>query len=362
MRLKHGALAAVLLTIALLAAVAAGCAKEGGVTSASPAAAASTPGLKAAMVADIGGLGDRGFNDLAYAGLQRASKELGVQIEVLEPRAPADYARNLTKLAAAGDNPVFAVGYQMTDAVTRLAARFPGVTFAGLDIVFDPLADNVIGLSFKEQEAGYLAGVVAGTLTTRTDVDPRLNAAQVVGFVGGMKIPPVQRYEAGFIAGVRSVAPGVRVRSVYTGSFSDARKGSAAARSLIAGGADIIFAAAGVTGNGAAEACKRERALFIGVDADQYETIAGIGDTILTSAVKRVDNAVFVTVKAAAAGDLKGGENRVFGLAEDGVGLAPFHEWDAKLPQDIKDAVAKARDDVVSGAVTVPETAAHSSP
>lgn len=364
MRLKHGKLAAVLLVAALLATAAAGCAKEpvAAPTPTEPAAAASSAGLRAAMVTDVGGLGDRGFNDLSYAGLRRASEELGVEIAVLESRKPADYESNLTTLAAAGSSPVFAVGYLMTGAVTQLAPRFAGVTFAGIDIVFDPLAGNVIGLSFKEQEAGYLAGVVAGKLTTRTDVDPRLNAEKVVGFVGGMKIPPVQRFEAGFIAGVRSVAPGVRVKSVYTGGFTDARRGRRAGESLIAAGADIIFAAAGLTGNGAAEACKRRSALFIGIDADQYETIAGIGDTILTSAVKRIDNVVFLTVKDAAAGDLKGGANRVFGLAEDGVGLAPYHAWEAKLPQDIKDAVAKARDEVVSGAVTVPETKAGLSP
>ena len=363
MRLKRGELAAILLVVALLATAAAGCAKEPVSTPAStstptstvPVAAASSAGLKTAMVTDVGGLGDRGFNDLSYAGLRRASEELGAEIAVLESKRTADCARNITQLAAAGYTPVFAVGYLMTGAVTQLAPRFAGVTFAGIDIVFDPLAANVIGLSFKEQEAGYLAGVVAGKLTTRTDVDPRINAKRVVGFVGGMKIPPVQRFEAGFIAGVRSVAPDVRVKSVYTGSFTDARRGRAAARSLIKGGADIVFAAAGSCGNGAAKACKRDRALFIGVDADQYNTIAGIGDTIVTSAIKRVDNVVFLTVADAAAGNLKGGANRVFGLAEDGVGLAPYHEWDARLPQDIKDAVAKATDDVVSGAVTVPE-------
>jgi basic membrane protein A len=359
------------VAIALLAALAAavgGCAQQEAATPAStppttgastpPATEASTPAVKAAMVTDIGGLDDKGFNALSHAGLLRASEELGAQVDVLESKKPADYARNLTRLAAAGNSPVFAVGYLMTDAATLVAARSPGVTFAGIDIVFDPAAGNLVGLSFKEQEAGYLAGVVAGKLTTRPAVDPRLNAEKVVGFVGAVRIPPVERFEAGFVAGVRSVAPGVRVKSIYTGSFTDARKGAAAARTLIKGGADIIFAAAGVSGNGAAQACKRNKALFIGVDADQYETIPGLGDTIITSAVKRVDNAVFLTVKDAAAGTLQGGVNRVFGLAEDGVGLAPYHDWEAKLPQDVKDAVAKARDEVVSGAVTVPETKA----
>ena len=354
----------VLLVLALLAAAAAGCAKKDAATPTPAPATAETPRavVRTAMVADIGGLDDKGFNALSYAGLERASEELGAEIAVLQPETTADYQRLLTELAAAGNSPVFAVGYMMTDAVTELAARFPGVTFAGVDITFDPAADNVIGLNFKEQEAGYLAGVVAGKLTTRTGVDPRINARKVVGFVGGMRIPPVQRFEAGFAAGVRSVAPDVTVKSIYVDSFTDARRGRAAARLLIGGGADIIFAAAGPSGTGVAAACRRNGALFIGVDADQYETMPGIGDTIVTSAVKRLDTAVFLTVADAAAGRLQGGVNRVFGLAEDGVGLAPFHEWDAQLPQDIKDAVAGARHVVVGGSVTVPETTAGQSP
>ena len=352
----------VLLVLALMAAAVAGCAKKDATTPTQAAAETARAVVRTAMVADIGGLDDKGFNALSYAGLERASKELGAEIAVLQPRTTADYPGLITQLAAAGNSPVFAIGYMMTESVTELAARFPGVTFAGVDIAFDPAAENVIGLSFKEQEAGYLAGVVAGKLTTRTGVDPRINARKVVGFVGGMKIPPVQRFEAGFAAGVRSVAPDVTVKSIYVDSFTDARRGRAAARSLLRGGADIIFAAAGPSGTGAAAACRRNGALFIGVDADQYETIPGVGDTIVTSAVKRVDTAVFLTVADAAAGRLQGGVNRVFGLAEDGVGLAPLHEWDARLPQDIKDAVAKARDAVVGGAVTVPETRAGQSP
>jgi basic membrane protein A len=354
----------VMLVLALMAAAAAGCAKKDGATPSPTQAAAETAQavVRTAMVADIGGLDDKGFNALSYAGLERASKELSAEVAALESKTSADYPGHISQLAVAGYSPVFAVGYLMTDALKQQAVRFPGVTFVGVDIVFDPVADNVIGLSFKEQEAGYLAGVVAGELTTRTGLDSRLNAREVVGFVGGMKIPPVQRFAAGFTAGVRSVAPGVSVKSIYVDSFTDARKGRAAARSLIRGGADVIFAAAGPSGSGAAAACKRYGALFIGVDADQYETTPGIGDTIVTSAVKRVDNAVFRTVADAAAGRLQGGMSRVFGLAEDGVGLAPFHEWEATLPQDVKDAVAKARDDVVSGAVTVPESTAGLSP
>ncbi|NTU71121.1 MAG: BMP family ABC transporter substrate-binding protein [Coriobacteriia bacterium] len=344
-----------MLVIGLIAAFAGGCAKAPEPTTPAPAEKPKTD-VKAAMVTDVGGLGDKSFNDLSYAGLQRAETELGTEIKVLESKEPTDYENNLNQLATAGYGPIFAVGFLMTDTVNKIAPQFADVTFGGIDIFFEKPGANVVGLNFKEQEAGYLAGVVAGKLTTMKDVDPRINDKKVVGFVGGMEIPPVQKFEAGFIAGVKSVDPTVEVKSVYTGTFTDAQKGIEAGKSLIEGGADIIFAAAGSTGNGSAKACQDNKALFIGVDADQFNTIPGIGDTIITSAVKRVDNAVFSTVKEAVDGAVKGGENKVFGLAEDGVGLAPFHDWDAKMPAEVKDAVAKATADIKAGTVTVPET------
>ncbi len=354
MRSKWGKLIAVLLGMALLAALVTGCGGE----TAEPEQPAEEPktDVKAAMVTDVGGLGDKSFNDLSYAGLQRAESELGTEIKVLESKEPTDYESNINQLATAGFDPIFAVGFLMTDTVTKVAPQFADVNFGGIDIFFDPADANVIGLNFKEQEAGYLAGIVAGKLTTMPDVDDRLNDQKVVGFVGGMEIPPVQKFQAGFIAGVKKVDPTIEVKSVYTGSFTDQQKGLEAGKSLIEGGADIIFAAAGATGTGTAKACQDNKALFIGVDADQYETIPGIGDTILTSAVKRVDNAVFETVKRAVDGTIAGGENVFFGIAEDGVGLAPYHDWETKMPQEVKDAVETARQEVVDGTYTVPES------
>ncbi len=354
MRSKWSKSVVVLLAIAVVASLAVGCAAEEPV--APTPTEEPTTNIKAAMVTDVGGLGDNSFNDLSYAGLKRAEQELGVEIEALESKEPTDYESNINQLAAAGFSPIFAVGFLMTDTVIKVAPQFADVNFGGIDIFFDPADANVIGLNFKEHEAGYLAGVVAGKLTTMTDVDPRINDKKIVGFVGGMEIPPVQKFEAGFFAGVKSVDPDIEVKSVYTGSFTDQQKGIEAGKNLIEGGADIIFAAAGATGDGTAKACKDNKALFIGVDSDQYETIDGIGDTIITSAMKRVDNAVFMTVKDAVDGTIKGGENKVFGLAEDGVGLAPYHDWEAKVPQEVKDAVTKATDDIKAGTVTVPET------
>lgn len=355
MRSKWGKLVAVLLAAALVASLVAGCTSAEPVAPEQPAEEPTTD-VKAAMVTDVGGLGDKSFNDLSYAGLQRAESELGVEIQVLESKEPTDYESNINQLATAGFDPIFAVGFLMTDTVTKVAPQFTDVTFGGIDIFFDPAAENVVGLNFKEHEAAYLAGVLAGKMTMLPDVDERINDQKVLGFVGGMEIPAVQRFEAGFVAGAKAVDPEIEVKSVYTGSFTDQQKGIEAGKALIEQGADIVFAAAGATGNGTATACKDNKALFIGVDADQYETIDGIGDTILTSAVKRVDNAVFLTVEAAVSGTAQGGENKVFGLAEDGVGLAPYHDWDAKVPADVKAAVDQAKADVVAGTITVPES------
>jgi basic membrane protein A len=159
------------------------------------------------------------------------------------------------------------------------------------------------------------------------------------------------------VAGVKKVAPDVEVKSIYTGSFTDQQKGLEAGKALIEQGCDIIFAAAGQTGLGTAKACQENKALFIGVDADQFETIPGIGDTIITSAVKKVDTAVFDTVKRANEGTFMGGENVVYGLKEDGVGLAPYHDWDSKVPAEVKAKVDEAKAAVIDGSVTVPEEA-----
>jgi basic membrane protein A len=345
------------IVIAMMAMVLAGCTSAGtgtttGSTTTTPAPA---PKLKTAMVTDVGGLGDKSFNDLSWAGLQKAQTDLGVQVKVLESKQIADYESNLTQLASAGYSPIFAVGFLMTDAVSKIASTTPNTNFGGIDIFFTNPPKNVVGLNFKEQEAGYLAGIVAG-LSTKATFDPRLNSQNVIGFVGGMTIPPVQRYEAGFKAGVKAVNPTAKVISLYAGAFDDQAKGKELGLSLISQGADIVFAAAGQTGIGTFNACQSSnKALFIGVDTDQFLTLTNPGNTILTSAVKRVDMAVFTVVKQTVDGAFPGGQNLTFGLKEDGVGIAPYHDFDSKVPQTIKDAVTKAMTDIKAGTITVPE-------
>ncbi|MDP2182471.1 MAG: BMP family ABC transporter substrate-binding protein [Actinomycetota bacterium] len=344
-----------MLVFAMVLVFAAGCGTK---DEAKPDTSTETPktDVKAAMVTDVGGLGDKSFNDLSYEGLKKAESELGVKIEVLESKEITDYESNIDQLATAGYSPIFAVGFLMTDTVVKLAPTFPDTYFGGVDEEFyDGVPANVVSLLFKEQEGSYLAGVVAG-LATKDSFDSKLNADNVIGFIGGMDVPLIKKFEAGFIAGAKSVNPDVKVISLYTGNFTDQAKGKELGYSLIGQKADVIFAAAGACGTGAVAACQEKGALFIGVDADQYVTIPGTGDVMLTSMMKRVDTAVFEAIKAVVDGSFPGGQAQYFGLAEGGVDLAPYHDFEAKVPQTIKDAVEKAREDIVSGAVTVPET------
>lgn len=310
-------------------------------------------GVKTAMVTDVGGLGDKSFNDLSWAGMQKAAAELGVETKVLESKEIADYESNITQLANAGYSPIFTVGFLMQDVTMKLAPTFPDVNFGGIDQFYEEPGANLVGVQFKEQEAAYLAGVVAG-LATKDTFDERLDPENVVGFVGGMDIPPVERFEVGFVAGVKSVNPDAKVIILYAGKFDDQAKGKELGLSAIDQGADVVFAAAGQTGLGTIKACQEKNALFIGVDADQYLTVPNSGDVMLTSAVKRVDSAVFDLISKHVDGAYPGGTIVTYGLAEDGVGLAPYHDFETKVPQSIKDAVQKATDDIKSGTVTVP--------
>ncbi len=309
--------------------------------------------IVAAMVTDTGGLGDKSFNDLSYAGLEMAEDELGVEIKALESNEIADYEPNIDQLANAGYDVIFTVGFLMTDTTDLKAPQYPEIVFGGIDQFSAEPASNQAGLLFREHEAAYLAGVVAGLATLDTDMDDRINEDNIIGFVGGMDIPPVEKFEVGFTLGAKSVNPDVQVISLYVGDFGDQAKAKELALSLIDQGADVIHAAAGLAGVGSITACQERGALFIGVDADQYLTVDGSGDVMLTSVVKRVDQAVFQTVKAVVEGTFVGGTNTEFGLAEDGVGLAPYHDFEDVVPAAITEAVDAARADILSGAITV---------
>ncbi|HET6497762.1 MAG TPA: BMP family ABC transporter substrate-binding protein, partial [Coriobacteriia bacterium] len=309
MNAKYRKIVASMLIFGLVATFAVGCGAEE-----EPAAngegEAPTTDVKAAMVTDVGGLGDKTFNDGTYEGLKRAEQELGVEIRALESNEIADYEPNIDQLANAAFDVIFTVGFLMTDTTVKKAPEYPDVTFGGIDQFFEAPTENMVGLLFKEHESAYLAGVVAGLGTLDPTLDDRINDQNTIAFIGGMDIPPVERFEVGFIAGARSVNPDVEILILYAGSFDDQAKGKELALSAIDQGADIVFAAAGLTGLGSITACQEEGALFIGVDVDQYFSVPGSGDVMLTSAMKSLETAVFETVKAVVDGTFVGGENR----------------------------------------------------
>lgn len=354
MRSRSSKVIVALMALVLLVAFVPGCAKKSTTNGSTETTSTPETNVKAAMVTDVGGLGDKSFNDFSYAGLQKAQKDLGVKTQVLESHEIADYQSNIDQLATAGYSPIFAVGFLMTDTVSKLATQYPDINFAGVDEYFDPCPKNVVGLNFKEQEGSYLAGVVAGLVTKEKSVSSYVNDDNVIGFIGGMDTPLIKKFEAGYIAGAKSVNPSVKVISLYAGNFTDQAKGKELGYSLIEQKADVIYAAAGAVGQGTIEACKDKGCLFIGVDADQYNTVPGSGKVMLTSMVKHVDTAVFDTVKDAVDGKFPGGQNKEFGLKEDGVGLAPYHDFASKIPQSVKDAVTKATTGIINGTITVP--------
>ncbi len=295
--------------------------------------------LKVGLVTDIGGLNDRGFNQLAYQGLQQAEKDLGVEIRVLESKSDADYIPNLQQLADDGFDPIISVGFLMTDATAKAAQAYPDTRFAIVDSAFDPPIENAQGLLFKEQETGYLVGYLAGLVTK----------SGTISSVGGQKIPPVDRFIAGFQKGAKDSNGSVKTLNGYSQDFVDQAKCKEVALDQVSRGSDVVFQVAGGCGLGALDAAKQEGVWGIGVDADQ----AYLGDYVLTSAVKRVDVAVFKTIESAVNGDFKGGGVTTFGLAEDGVA---FGKVSPKAP---KEAVAKTRaqiDKIKNGEIEIPET------
>jgi basic membrane protein A and related proteins len=340
----------IVVTLALVLALAAvGCGGSGG-GSGSQGGADVRPGL----VLDVGGLGDQGFNDSAYAGFKRAEKDLDVKGDFLESTAPTDYADNLTQLAENGFDPVIAVGFLMTEDLTQVSKQFPDTQFAIVDSVVD--TPNTMDLVFREQEGSYLAGIVAGLMTQEktgyTNPDD-----EVVGFLGGQEGPLIEKFQAGYEAGVKSVCPDCEVLVKYAGAtpdaFNDPAKGKEISLQQINQGADIIYHAAGNTGTGLFDAAKQEKIFAIGVDLDQAKLFPD--DPILTSVVKRVDNAVYQTIDSVSKGEKPKGTTVDRGLKEKGISLAPFGRFDSVVPQKVKDEVDKAKKGIISGDIKVPD-------
>jgi basic membrane protein A len=307
--------------------------------------AADKPAIKAGVVTDIGGLNDRSFNALANKGRKDAQAKLGVETRVLISDSNADYVPNLTTLAQQRYDIIVPVGFLMADATNTVASKLPDAKFAIVDFPADGLKDkpkNVVGLLFAEQEAGYLAGYLAGLWA-------KDNNAKVISSVGGQKIPPVDHYIAGFQAGAKKAYPGIETLNAYSQDFVDQAKCKEIALDQIAKGSKVIFQVAGGCGLGALDAAKEKGLQGIGVDADQ----GFLGDHILTSAEKHVDLAVFNAIKSVQDGTFKGGTNTINTVANDGVGLGTI----GPAGQKYADQVDEIRQQIADGEIKdIPDT------
>jgi basic membrane protein A len=298
-------------------------------------------------VFDVGGRGDKSFNDAAYRGLERAQAELGTRFVTVETGEGSDREPALRQLAAGEPKLIFGVGFLFSDDIRRIAEEFPAKHFACVDYSLkegEVLPPNLVALKFKEEEGSFLVGALAG-LTTKTNK---------VGFVGGMEIPLIKKFEAGYAAGVKRVNPKCEVMVKYAGTtggaFKDPAKGKELALAEYGAGADIIYHASGSTGLGVFEAAREKGTLAIGVDSDQNDEAPG---RILTSMVKRVDVAVLNTIRDELAGRFRGGV-RVFGLADDGVGYVYDARNKALIPDVVRARVEQLRYEIIAGKISVP--------
>jgi len=315
--------------------------------------------FKVAMVTDVGGIDDKSFNQSAWKGIKEFGEENdlteGDGYTYLQSQSDADYTTNLNSLARKNYNLIFGVGFMMQESVNEIAAQQKDFNFSIIDGVVEQ--PNVASILFKEQEASFLAGIAAG-LTTETNK---------VGFIGGVTGAVIERFEAGFIAGVKAVNPDADVDVQYAEAFDKAEKGQSIASKMYSSEVDVIFHAAGGTGNGLFKEARDlkqknpDRNIWaIGVDSDQ--TAEGVVDidgkeqnVIITSALKRVDVAVKDIATKAKEGNFPGGETSTYALADDGVGLAPINDA-VKAKAEIEEKVAEYTEKIKSGDLVIPGT------
>jgi basic membrane protein A len=311
-----------------------------------PATGAKIANAHIGLVFDVGGRGDKSFNDAAYIGLMRAQRELGVEVSFLEPAGSEDREAGLRLFAARGLDLVIGIGFIFSSDVDAVAKEYPSVHFACVD--YAPPSGgpppNVAGLVFREEEGSFLVGAAAGLLTK----------THHVGFVGGMVTPLIRKFEAGYMAGVEATCPTCVVHSAYAGAtpdaFKDPAKGKAIAVGEIASGADVLYHASGATGHGVFEAAHDAHVFAIGVDGDQYAEMPG---TVVTSMVKRMDVTVFDTIRDVIAGHFSGGMH-TYGLAEDAVDWVHDGPHAADVPPDVVARVEELKRAIIAGTLHVP--------
>jgi basic membrane protein A and related proteins len=321
---------------------------------------AATSDFSACMVSDTGGVDDRGFNQNSYDGLERAEEELGIEIAFLESTAATDYERNINTFIDQGCDVIVTVGFLLGDATAAAAEANPDQLFSIVDFAYDPAYENVQGLVFDTKSASMLAGYLAAAMSE----------TGVVGTFGGIQIAPVVDFMVGFEAGVNyyNDEAGTNVDVIgwdsaaesgtFTGDFENQDNGRQTAEALMQEGADIIFPVAGPVGLGAMAAVQDSGgdAIYIGVDVDQAVSVPDHENIMLSSVLKRLDNAVFASIEDAMDGSFE--EPLYVGTLEnEGVGLAPFHQFEEEVPQEVQDGIDALREALISGEVNADDWA-----
>ncbi|MEU3611135.1 BMP family ABC transporter substrate-binding protein [Streptomyces sp. NPDC006872] len=339
------------VTVAVVALAAAGCGKSKSDAQAEATESGKYSGKGIGLAYDIGGKGDQSFNDAAYAGFEKAQKEFKIGGQDVEPQdgeSDADKVQRLSQLAQSGYNPVIGVGFAYAPAVKEAAAKFPNITFGIIDDE-QIQAKNVADMVFHEEQASYLAGVAAAKVSKKAHI----------GFIGGVDIPLIHKFEAGYIQGAKSINPNIKIESQYLtetaqeGGFSSPDKGKDAASGQIEAGADVIYHAAGLSGQGVITEAAAKKVWAIGVDSDQYSqsALAAYKDYVLGSALKNVGGAVYDLVKSVVDGKPLSGVVRG-SLSNDGVGFADTNPKYTAMT-DVVAAVDKAKKAIIDGTVTV---------
>jgi basic membrane protein A and related proteins len=318
-------------------------------SAASTSTAAPAKKIKVGLVTDIGGLNDRSFNALANKGLKDAQAQLGIEGRVLISKSNADYTPNLTTLAQQKYDLVISVGFLMAEATEKVAGKFPDTKFAIIDgsaASMKSKPTNVEGLLFAEQEAGYLVGYLSGLYA-------KDNSATTIGSIGGQKIPPVDHYIAGYQAGAKKADPSIKTLNGYSQDFVDQAKCKEIALDQISKGAKVVFQVAGQCGLGVLDAAKEKSVQGIGVDADQ----GYIGPQVFTSALKKVDVAVFNAIKGVQEDKYTGGQDVLNNVKSGGIGYGKLNSAAEKYADQIK----KVQDDIAAGTISdIPDTVAGS--
>ncbi|WP_129629966.1 BMP family lipoprotein [Candidatus Oscillochloris fontis] len=310
---------------------------------------AAPTALRIALVTDLGKVNDGTFNQFAYEGAQQAADEFGLEFKYIETQAQSDYEKNIQTFVDEKFDVIITVGFLIQDATKAAAEANPDIIFIGVDQYYEPgtVTDNLVGLQFREDQSGFLAGALAAMMSE----------SGTIAIVAGQEIPPVKKFKNGFDNGAMYVNPDITLLGVYLPSFIEPALGASTAEQFIGEGADVVFGAGGPSGSGGIKAAAEKGAFVIGVDQDEYVTTfvggsAPGADKILTSAIKRVNVAVYDQIRAVVEGTFEGNGIALYEAANDGVGFAPYHDAEAAIPDAVKARILEIQQALADGTLT----------